>query len=322
MEFIKKGRTYIVVTVSGGKTSARQAIWMTLNKDRVADYLGVPIAAIEYIYVFCNTGREHNETLDFVNRIDKTYFGGKVIWLEALIHHVKGKGTTHRITDYEHAHRNDEFKTRRDTHPFVQYVSKYGVPNQSFKSCTRELKLRPQESFMRSLGFKTGEKSRNYYTAIGFRTDEAHRRSNPEESKKMKVIYPMLDIELMDKEDIEIFWEDRKERLTIPPWQGNCLTCFKKSQNKLNLVHIESPEAFEFNRWIEKEFPLVGAEFDKGKSDTPRKQFRENRNTDELIAVFKPADEVRYIKNFVHDIPGSCTEECDFSYAFFNEDLK
>lgn len=301
----------VVLTVSGGKTSAYQSIWCTLNKDRVAEHLGTTEDNIEFVYLFCNTGRENNTTLDFVNYLDRTFFNGKVIWLEAVIDMRVGQGTRHRVVDYHTAHRYDEYETRADTHPFTQFMKKHGTPNQDFKSCTRELKMRPQESFMRSLGYKTGEKSRDYFTAIGYRTDEERRRPSEKNSWVERKIYPFLDIEPTDKEDVNLFWEDYDHPLVIPSYRGNCETCFKKSKNKLNMVYIEDPTLFEFNKYAEKHFGTTGPEFRKDNGyNTPRKQFRENRNTDELIAVFRPVEEVREIKHFVRDTPGGCDEEC------------
>lgn len=305
-----KHRFFVVLTVSGGATSAYQAIWCTQNKDKVAEYFEQPIDAIEFIYIFCNTGRENEETLRFVNYLDTTFFDDQIVWLEALVKPGKGNGTRHTEVTYETCHRKHEYKSRKDTHPFMQYILKYGIPNQDFKSCTRELKLRPQESFMRSAGFKTGGKSRNYYTAVGIRTDEDSRRGTPVEVHKLRAFYPLLDINPSDKEDINIFWEDNGDKLNLPSYRGNCDTCFKKSQNKLNMVYIEEPESFEFNKYIEK-YNKVGAEFEKGDGfDTPRKQFREMRNTEELIGVFKTKEEVKMLKRFIRDTPGGCGEEC------------
>lgn len=317
---LKRGRLYIIVTVSGGKTSAYQAIWMTQNKQKIADYFRVPVASIEYIYVFCNTGREEEETLRFVDMLDREYFDNQIIWLEAVINHGKGNGTTHRITNYKDAHRKHEYETRRDTHPFTQFMAKFGIPNQTFKSCTRELKLRPQDSYCRSIGLKTGNKSRKHYTAIGYRTDEAERRATPVEQAKTKQFYPLLDIHPSDKEDVNIFWEDQPDTLRLPSYRGNCITCFKKSKNKLNMVYIETPGDFDFNQWAEVEFPFIGAEFDLHDVKTPRKQFREQRNTGELIAIFRPVEEISNLKHFVRDTPGDCTQECNFSSVFSSEE--
>ena len=304
-------RFYVVLTISGGKTSAYQAIWCTRNKDKVAEFFMVPEASVEFIYLFCNAGRENDETLRFVNHLDVTYFNNEITWLEANVKKEKGKGTRHSVVSYKNAHKTGEYRTREETHPFMNYIRKYGIPNLHFKSCTRELKIRPQESYMRSLGFKTGEKSRNYWTAVGIRTDEDHRRGSDVEVKKLKNFYPLLDLHESDKEDVELFWEDDPQGLNLKSYRGNCDTCFKKSKNKLNMVYIEEPESFEFNRYIEK-YNMVGAEFEKG-CLTPRKQFRELRNTEELIAVFRPWEEVKNIKHFVRDTPGGCGEECGVS---------
>lgn len=288
---------YIVVSVSGGRTSGYMAEWLIENKTIVEEYFKSPIT---YIFVFANTGRENDDTLRFVNDIDKRILGGQLVWLEALVDPRPNHGTKHIIVDFNSAHRKHQYLNPK--HPFRQYMAKYGVPNVKFKSCTRELKLRPITSYLRSSGLKSGD----YWTAIGIRDDEQRRVSDT--ASDQNIFYPLVDLNPVDKADVLMHWESREWDLKIPEHRGNCETCFKKSFNKLHKVWSEESTLFEFNRWSEEEYGMVGAEFEKHGVTTPRKTFRESRNTSELIALFheiKVDDSDRYVRD------GGCSESCE-----------
>jgi 3'-phosphoadenosine 5'-phosphosulfate sulfotransferase (PAPS reductase)/FAD synthetase len=139
------------VSFSGGETSAYMAQWI---KKHWQDKYNI-------MFIFANTGNENDETLDFVERCDK-HFGLGVNWVEAAVSDEKGVGTKHKVVNYKTASRNEK--------PFKDVISKYGIPNQAFPHCTRELKLQPMTSFSRE--YFNGEP---YYSAIGIRSDEADR---------------------------------------------------------------------------------------------------------------------------------------------------
>ena len=141
----------LLVSFSGGETSGFMCDWLIRNKSD------------EYnmVFVFANTGEENEETLDFVNKCDKD-FNLNLIWVEAVVHHGERLGTSHRIVDFKTASRKGE--------PFEEVIKKYGLPNQNFPHCNRELKLRPIHSYIKkSLGWT------DYKTAIGIRYDEIDR---------------------------------------------------------------------------------------------------------------------------------------------------
>lgn len=287
----------VVVSVSGGRTSAYMAEWLIENKDVVEEYFGRPV---EYIFVFANTGRENDDTLRFVNDVDRYILGNQLVWLEADINPQHGKGTRHRVVNSETAHHHDQYLS--PLHPFRCYMAKYGVPNVKFKSCTRELKLRPIGSYLRSIGLKVGD----YWTAIGIRDDEGRRVSPTAEDQN--IFYPLVDLNPVDKDDVLMYWEDREYDLRIPEHRGNCETCFKKSFKKLHKVWTEDPSLFVFNDYSEKVYGMIGSEFKKHGVTEPRKTFRESRNTEELIALFREIeidDSDRYVRD------GGCSESCE-----------
>jgi hypothetical protein len=219
----------LLVSFSGGETSAYMAMYLWLNKRDEFDMT----------FVFANTGQENEETLEFVNSFSK-HFGIHVNWIEAVVHHGKRKSSTHKIVDYESAN--------RDGSVFEEAIKKYMIPNMKNFICTRELKLRPIQSFARSLGWKRGD----YYTAIGIRVDEVDRVSD--ERKKEKLIYPLIEYIPKTKIDINTFWNSMPFRLNLKGYQGNCKTCWKKSWRKLGTIAVENPEHFNFFRDMEAKY--------------------------------------------------------------------
>lgn len=61
--------------------------------------------------VFCNTGKERPETLDFVERCSQRW-GVPVTWLE--YRHTKGVGPTFAVVDYGTASRDGEASVPAD----------------------------------------------------------------------------------------------------------------------------------------------------------------------------------------------------------------
>lgn len=291
----------VVISVSGGRTSAYMAWWMIHNKESVAEHIGCNVDELVYLFNFANTGMEHEDTLRFMNDVDR-HFGLNANWVEAVVHHGQRKSSTHRLVNYETAARNDQWWQL--DHPFHAYIRKYGIPNVKFKSCTRELKLNPMNSYIKSLGLKKDE----YYTAIGIRDDETRRVSATADVQN--IIYPLVDLNPVDKQDVLEFWSQYDWDLKIPEWQGNCITCYKKSFKKLSKVYEETPIAFEFNKYMENEYPFVGPEFGKHGSTRERAFFRLNIKTVNLITMFKNnPDNIDSYINVMKD--AGCSESCE-----------
>jgi len=222
----------LLVSFSGGETSAFMAQWLK-NHYRELGYENI-------VFVFANTGLENEQTLEFVERCD-VKFGLKLNWVEALVWQEERKGTGYTITDFEHAKRKGE--------PFEDIIKKYGIPNQAFPHCTRELKQAPIHSFCKI--WFNGEK---YHTAIGIRKDEIDRMN--EKAKEMGFIYPLIDSKMipMSKPMINFYWHSMPFRLELKGYQGNCTTCWKKADKKLYQIAKETPSAFDFMHKMEVEY--------------------------------------------------------------------
>lgn len=240
-------------------------------------------------FVFANTGCEHEDTLRFVDEIDRRFALG-VTWVEAVVHPGQKKSCTHRVVNYQTASRNGE--------PFEAVCAKYGLPNQTFKLCTRELKTNPMASFARSIGWKRG----TYETAIGIRMDEM-RRVRPETAARERIVYPLVDWVPTDKDDVLAFFEDFDWDLKIPEHQGNCIACFKKSDRKLHTLYRESPSNFDFVVKLDDLYKHVGPNNIPG----PRRMFRGHRSAHALLAEFKQND--YDASRGMSD--GGCSESCE-----------
>lgn len=269
----------IISSFSGGKTSA----YMTLKlKEQYYDDL---------VVLFANTGQEHEKTLDFVNNCDKEY-GLNVIWLESVTHHNKRKSSSYKVVDYESAD--------RDGGVFEEMIKKYGIPNKSYPHCTRELKLNPIKSWIRD-NIKTA-----YKMAIGIRIDEPSRQSKDAEINSL--FYPLIDWKV-SKYDVNEFWRLKSFDLGIMDYQGNCKTCFKKSNKKLLTIASENPEWFEFNDKMESLYGISGHNID----GTKRVFFRGHKSAKDIIELSKTeqTDIFDWIAKIDEDENSGCSESCE-----------
>lgn len=264
------------VSFSGGRTSAFMAIHIKKNLSHLYDI----------VFLFANTSWEDPDTLRFVDEVDRR-FQLSVVWLEAVVYPGR-KGCGHRVVNYETASRNGEV--------FEAVCAKYGLPNQTYKLCTRELKTNPMDSYARSIGWKKG----SYETAIGIRIDEP-RRVREEAAKRDRIVYPLVDWQPTDKQDVLAFFEDFDWDLKIPEHDGNCVRCFKKSDNKLLRGYRENRESFEFPIRLEQLYQHTGSNNVPG----PRKMYRGYRSASELVAQFEEADFTPVTGD------GGCSESCE-----------
>lgn len=245
-----------VMMFSGGRTSAVLAKHLKEN----------PQIYKNVIYVFMNTGKEREETLRFADKCDKE-FGLSLVWLEAVINNEKGKGTTFREVSFETASRNGE--------PFEAMLKKYPLPNNKASNCTRELKQRPIDDYLRYL--KTGiYQGYEFIKVIGIRADEAHRKSI--HAKEENIIYPLCDEIPFNEKMVRLFWEKQSFDLGLKDYEGNCDLCFKKSLKKRLTIIKENPSKAEW--WLEMEQKYSSEEI-------PRFDLRTNKSIEQLVEMAK-----------------------------------
>lgn len=183
-----KKKKNLLVSFSGGETSAYMAYYLWNNFQ--SEY--------NMIFVFANTGDEEEETYKFIHRFEE-YFNIRIHWIESKVNE-RGTSCSYIETDFYNASRNRE--------PFENVIKKYGIPNQNFPHCNREMKLNPIKYFC-----KDYFKGEDYYTAIGIRYDEIDRISKYR--KKNKIIYPLIEFTQMTKAHISAWWNNQEFRLNL-----------------------------------------------------------------------------------------------------------
>ena len=264
----------LVCTFSGGRTSA----FMGLLLKELPKYKD-----FDKVFIFANTGKELPETLDFINKCDKEWCLN-VVWLEANVQNEKGVGTTFKIVNYETASRNGK--------PFEAMLNKYPLPNNMASNCTRELKQRPIDKYVKSLGYK------EVYTAMGIRFDERHRESNT--AKQQNIIYPLIYDLQVDSKFIRNWWDRQGFDLQLKDYEGNCDLCFKKSLKKRLTIIKERPNVAKWWQEMEEKYSVEAI---------PRFDLRTNVSIDELVKMA----EQPFTK--AHDLHELNKQQCDlFEY--------
>ncbi len=249
----------LVISFSGGLTSA----YMTYNLLNDLDY-----DEWEIIVVYGNTGKEREETLEFIRDCD-TYFNFNTVWVEAVINPLKGAGTRHKVVDFNTASRNGE--------PFEAMLYKYGIPNISCKHCTRELKINPIRSYAKNeMGWS------KFYTAIGIRSDEAHRMSK--DAAKYWYIYPLVTDYQACRKDVNRFWMQQDFTLNLKSYEGNCDLCLEKSDRKIITIANERPQSVDWWRDMGNKFMYYVPEGRKN-AKPPFFFYRKNRTIDDIINI-------------------------------------
>lgn len=289
----------ILISFSGGETSGYMLKFLL---EKYAND-----SSVELLTVFANTGDEREETLQFVDMCDK-HFNANVVWVECVTNPNKGDGVTAKVVDYNTASRNAE--------PFKAMVAKFGIPNQKFPHCSRELKGRTIKAFARSVGWK------KYETAIGIRFDEP-KRLDWEKAKRERLIYPLASDILIKKPMVNQFWREMPFRLNLKSYEGNCKVCWKKSLRKLMTIAVENPKAFQAFQEIEMEYGYFLPDESKKNSVTlPIRFFRGNMTVEDIFEEarfpFEKARDEKFDYSYQSDLwsefmdsNAGCVESCE-----------
>lgn len=288
------GRKRLLISFSGGETSALMAFLCTRNNEFRSQY-------DEVRTVFANTGLEREETLEFVDRVDRE-FGLQVTWIEAYTPAEAGQGTQARVVDFATAARQGE--------PMERIIAKYGIPGPSRPLCSKESKGVPISKWARSIGWELD----TYDLAIGIRSDEVDRMTSSH--RKRNVIYPLIRWFPQTKPSVSEFWARQPFRLQLKSYEGNCATCWKKSRRKLMTIMRENPHLFEpFERWQEQ-YAFAGP----GSTGEAHRFFRENLTVADIRRLaaetdFEPAaDESREYDLSLLDMIALGTVDVDLEF--------
>jgi 3'-phosphoadenosine 5'-phosphosulfate sulfotransferase (PAPS reductase)/FAD synthetase len=306
----------LVASISGGETSGYLAVLLSGNSFPF-------LRNAKKTYIFANTGLENEETYEFVNSLD-VMFDLNLIWVEAVINPKHGKGVTHRVTDFENAFRPHQYKhPDHPFHAHIR-KSGIPNPNKPqcsdrLKAFAIEdyKKKNGLKGAPHAIGMRGDEpnrimskKLRDMACSIGVNPDywrqlDSHyeRMSHINKhviasdylpflerySKKLEqfgLVYPLSDWtdEPVDKAEVNAFWEEADHRLELEEHEGNCQTCWKKSDPKLFLLANEHGSRFDPFKWFEEQYHTVKPN-DNGES---RVFFRRNRSA---INVMRQAKE-------------------------------
>lgn len=214
-----------VISFSGGRTSG-----LMLHK-----ILDVGIQPDVHV-LFANTGKEREETLDFVHEIE-TRWKVPIHWNE--------------FRDADPAFEEVSYKTAsREGEPFMALLRKRNfLPNPVSRFCTEMMKIRVMRNWMTARGYDT------WTNCVGLRADEMHRvarmnAANDAGRERWEVVCPLATAGLV-KADVESFWASQPFDLRLRPWEGNCDLCFLKGLNRKLRVIRDSPDLAAW--WVEAE---------------------------------------------------------------------
>lgn len=220
-----------IINFSGGRTSG-MLLWGMLQDGLPADTK----------VVFCNTGKEHEATLEFVHECSSRW-GVEIIWLEWTPEAPLFKQVT-----FKSAARNGE--------PFEALIKKRKfLPNVAARFCTQEMKIKTARRYCLSLGWEEWD------SYVGIRADEPRRvaRIRSQVDSRYERFMPLADHGI-NKEDVLHFWSQQPFDLKVPDGLGNCDMCFLKGKATLKQIAESDPRRAVW--WANQE-RLIGATFIK-----------------------------------------------------------
>lgn len=226
----------VQIAFSGGRTSAYM-LHRLLERNGPFDESCVEV-------LFSNTGREFDETLDFVSEVGRRW-GVRIVWLE-----YRAEKPWFEIVGHNSA--------SRDGRPFEALLRKRGMlPNVKCRFCSTELKIRTAKRYMLSRGY------RRWTAAVGIRADERHRIKSAPLKQRWRKWHPLADAGI-GRHDVAAFWRAQPFDLALPNVNGrtplgNCDGCFLKSERNLAALARDFPERHAWwERWEQAFKPTTG----------------------------------------------------------------
>jgi 3'-phosphoadenosine 5'-phosphosulfate sulfotransferase (PAPS reductase)/FAD synthetase len=226
----------VQIAFSGGRTSGYMLRQIIDANGGLPDRVRV---------IFCNTGREMPETLDFVAECADRW-SVPVVWLEYA------QPWTWKQVGHNSAARNGE--------PLDAIIMDRGtLPNPLARFCSSEGKRFTADRYIRqALGWDA------YTKALGFRADEAKRSAGKPRDKGLSHWFPLIDAGV-SRFDVVAWWQRQPFDLRLPVVRGrsvlgNCDGCFLKSEKFLAQLSVDYPErAAWWEQWEAKSHTLPKA---------------------------------------------------------------
>jgi 3'-phosphoadenosine 5'-phosphosulfate sulfotransferase (PAPS reductase)/FAD synthetase len=254
---IKKLDKNIMAAISGGRSSVKMA-WHLENDEKYKDY--------NITYVFCNTGQERKETINFLKNMVK-YWGINLIVIEGVYSLEMGIGVTYKITDLENLN-----MTSMPFEEMIEHKNKgvfSGLPSKDAPYCSENLKTLPAKKLCDDIYGVN-----NYYKAIGFRKEDMPKRISFAEIKEDKQrIFPLItDFKKpISQLDLTYWWRKQPFKLEIHGKFGNCELCWKKSQKNLIENIRFGTRSIEWTKKMENKYNSL--------------MFRGNKSISELVEI-------------------------------------
>ena len=193
--------------------------------------------------VFCNTGKEREETLSFLKEMSERW-SAPITWLEYAVDMAQpGKGERRgrnicKVVDFETASRQGE--------PFEALIRREGrIPSRTARFCTREMKRNTTDRYF----YRKGLPPRKRTEIIGIRADES-RRVHHALMEECKTDYPLVHAGVT-LGDVRRYWENADFDLQMDSVFGNCDLCFLKGKGKKLRILKEDPSVADW--WIQQE---------------------------------------------------------------------
>lgn len=243
---------FLLVNVSGGRASAMMARHIQ-KSEKYKEY--------EKLFVFCNTGLERPETIQFLKDQIK-YWNLPLYLIEGVYSQKKGVGVKSKLVDFETMDMEGRVFSQA-----IEQLNKHewcGVPNEAIPYCSDYLKKRVSHHFAKGV-FKTTK----YISAIGFRREDMPKRITWKEVKvNKKQIFPLLtDFPLaVDQFALNKFFHNELFKLEIHSKLGNCTYCQKKSdRNLIEAIQFDLRRLdFKYIDWYRREEQKYGNRFFRG----------------------------------------------------------
>lgn len=251
---------YLLVNVSGGRSSAMMARHIQTSEK---------YKNFEKLFVFCNTGLERPETIQFLKDQIK-YWDLPLFLIEGVYSKKKGIGVKSKIVDFETMDMTGK--------PFSEAIEQLnknewcGVPNEAIPYCSEYLKKRVSEHFAKNVFLTT-----KFNSAIGFRREDMPKRVTWKEVRmNKKKIFPLLTDfgNAVDQFELNRFFEKEPFKLQIHSRLGNCVYCQKKSdRNLIEAIQFDlRKQNFKYIDWYRVHEKKYGNYF-----------FRGNLSIDDLV---------------------------------------
>jgi hypothetical protein len=236
------------------------------------------------IVTFANTGKEAEETLEFVRDCGK-YWDVPIVWLE--YQWAEETKNRFKVVDFDTA--------ARDGEPFEALIhAKKYLPNPVARFCTIEMKIKTIARYLVAQGLSEDMASAESMSIVGIRADEQRRAAKIEPHRRPLVAAGVT------KETVSAFWAQQTFDLGLPNVNGvtphgNCDLCYLKGANLIESLILEKPSRADWWARMERECPATRQSGARWRNDRPtygqmqviaKDQGQLNLAGDETIACF------------------------------------